>query len=660
MREREKGSVSIYAAISFTCIISLILTLIEAGRYESSGANLSIVTRSAIESSMGDYANELLEEYGLFLDAESDEEFQKKVNDYISANVGGFCDDESIDMLSVDGFSVNDLKLEHITDAGGSYMAKEVSDYMKVKIGEDAANVLIDQYGNSSSIGSISKFIKSVKSAKKKLERIADAASDLYDSYEKIKKTADGIKKDIKGIKKAIKNMRETIDDYKDGECEFEDLSTAYNILVGQVDNLKQDLSNISSYGNTASEKKTEYEEGKEESKDIYKEVWADGNVEEGEDELLDNYDDVKDIVEVIDGIDLSDFDKTKKLAEENAVKIIEKQIDKLTESMELSKTIKSMSENIILNDISGNPDKSIGKKNGYGVSGKDIVKFVENMGEDVFLGQVVDVSKVSNLRVEKDEECPTNIKDKGSGKISKIDEALFSLYCADEYASYLNGKMDSPLSYEMEYILCGESSDKDNLSGTVARLLALREATNVVAILSNPDMLNEARTLALSTFGLTGIPAVVLLGEVLIVASWGYAESVVDVRTLLSGGRCKLIKKSSDFSLALCNIGSIINGSFNVCESEGKTILDGLNYKEFIQVMLMGVSKTNKYYRAMDLIEINTRKKKADFRMSKCIVKASLDVEYGLKPLFISKKVTEKFMEGGMVKIKRKTQYSY
>ena len=71
----EKGSISIYAAISFTCIIALVLTLIEAGRYEYCGANLSIVTNNAVESVMGDYANELVDEYGLFFNVNTDEGF---------------------------------------------------------------------------------------------------------------------------------------------------------------------------------------------------------------------------------------------------------------------------------------------------------------------------------------------------------------------------------------------------------------------------------------------------------------------------------------------------------------------------------------------------------------------------------------------------------
>ena len=657
--KKEKGSISIYAAISFTCIIALVLTLIEAGRYEYCGAKLSMITNNAVESAMGDYANELVDEYGLFLNANTDDDLVKKIDEYVSANISGF-EGDYIDFLSIANYKMPGSEIKHITDDGGSFMAKEVSDYMKIKVGEDAANALIDKYGNSSSIGNISSFIKSVKSAKKKIERVAEAASDLYDAYENIKNTADEIKDDLKRIKKAVKNMRETIEDYKANECDFEDLEKAYNILVGQVDNLKKDLEDITSYGKKATESKGEYEEGKEEAQSIYGEVWPDEETPETEDELLDNYDDVKDVIEVIEGIDLSDFDKTKDLVEENAVKIIERKLDKLTENIDVAKTIKDLTKGIKLDGIVSNPNKSMGKKNGYGVSGKDIVKYVENISEDIFLGQVMDVSKVSNLKIEKDNESPSNIKDKGKGDIKKIDEALFSLYCGDVFASYTDKKDDALLNYEMEYILCGHEGDKENLSESVAKLLALREATNVIAILSNPDMLNEARTLALSTFGLTGVPAITVLGEVLIVAAWGYAESVLDVRNLLAKGRCKLIKKRTDFKLSLGNIGSIMNGSFAETKGEGETIHDGLNYKGFLEILMFTTDKTVKYYRAMDLIEGRTRQKNSEFRMSKCIVKASVNINYELSPLFISKDVTKNFTEGGSVFVKRKATYAY
>ena len=45
---------------------------------------------------------------------------------------------------------------------------------------------------------------------------------------------------------------------------------------------------------------------------------------------------------------------------------------------------------------------------------------------------------------------------------------------------------------------------------------------------------------------------------------------------------------------------------------------------------------------------------------MNQCIVKASVDIKYELKPLFISKDITKNFMEGGTIFVNRKAEYGY
>ena len=659
------GSISVYTALVFTCVLALVLTLIESGRYEYCGAYSSVITKNAVNSVMGNYANEILDRYGLLLTCRSDDDFKKELNDYINSNIKGFGDDDTVDFLAFSGSELSDVKINHITDDGGSYMAKQITDYMKYKIGENGAHALINSYGDSSSLESISKFIKTVKTAKKKIERIADAASDLYDSYEKIKKSAKSIKDDVKGINKAVENMKETLEDYKNGECEFEDLETAYNILVGQVSNLQKDLSDIKEYANKASDSKKEYEEGKEESKSVYESVLPGKAIEEeGEDELITNYEDVEDIIEVIDNIDLSDFDKTKKLAEENAIKIVERKLKKLEECVKKSKDIPPIAKEIILGAVEDNPTKQLNKNSGGGISGKDIVKYVENIGEDAYLGLYMDVATLSNKTIDLYEGCPSLIKDKGDGKIGKLDGAMFSLYSADHFNSYVdNGDSENKekvLDYEMEYLLGGKDSDKENLIIAINKLVALREATNMIAILSNADKISEVRTLAMSTFGLTGIPAVVLLGEVLIIAAWGYAESVMDIRNLLKGGRCKLIKSSADFNLSLANIGSIIKGNYGEHADTNGTILDGFNYEEFLELLIYATSNKDKYYRAMDIIELDVRRDVPDFKMSNCITGTKINVEYKLKSLFIGEKTVKKFKKSGKINIFRSAEYTY
>ena len=658
------GSIAIYTTLIFTCILALVLTLIEGARYEYCGACLSVISRNSMESAFADYAKEILDKYGLFLNVRSDEEFQYNFESFLNDNVSIKKEDDLIDFLNVDALEVENMKISHITDEGGSIFAKEVSDYMKYRMGEDVAEKLINLYGGSFDGGSISDFIKSVNKAKATVEQIADAASDLYDLYEKVKKTASTIPKDIKNTKKTIKKLKETLSEYSEGECEFEDLERAYNILVGQVENIKNDFADIKEAALSMVDKKEEYEDGKKETTDVYENVFGEGKVQNEKDELVDKYEDVCDIIEIIDGIDLSDFDKTKELSEKNVEKIIKRRLEKLSEGLDKAGGIVDIAKEIVFDSISDDPEESLEKESDGGFSGDDIIDFLKDFSNDAYLSLVTDVSSISQLTMKYDKDSPSGIKEKGTGEISKVDDAMLSLYCGDIFASFTNKKEDLPLNYEMEYVLNGRSSDKSNLRDTVTKLLAAREVTNIVTILSNPDMVSAARTLSLSTFGLTGIPAIAILGEILIIATWGFGESIMDVRNLLDGERCKLIKGRDDFYLGLSNIGAVISGTFvnnkKNDKSNNDSILDGLNYKEFLELLIFAIPSKMKYYRCMDLIELRERGKVPDFRMSNCIVAAKAEINYKINPVFISEDSSKKIKSDGKISIKRNVYYEY
>lgn len=54
----------------------------------------------------------------------------------------------------------------------------------------------------------------------------------------------------------------------------------------------------------------------------------------------------------------------------------------------------------------------------------------------------------------------------------------FFRQFCTEETAS------GHALDYEVEYLICGNPNDPDNLSGVVHRLLAVRAGLNLIHIL--------------------------------------------------------------------------------------------------------------------------------------------------------------------------------
>ena len=65
--------------------------------------------------------------------------------------------------------------------------------------------------------------------------------------------------------------------------------------------------------------------------------------------------------------------------------------------------------------------------------------------------------------------------------ELSFVDKMLSSEYILWKFPCYTSKEKKEGLQCQVEYVLCGKNSDQDNLAGTVNRLLALREAANLV-----------------------------------------------------------------------------------------------------------------------------------------------------------------------------------
>ena len=98
----------------------------------------------------------------------------------------------------------------------------------------------------------------------------------------------------------------------------------------------------------------------------------------------------------------------------------------------------------------------------------------------------------------------------------------------------------------------------------------------------------------------------------------WAFAESVLDVRELFAGGKIPLVKTSADWQISLSNLSSLMEG----LDSMRKNNEHGLSYEDYLQVLILPVSKEKKVMRAMDMIEDAIRKKgRANFYMDSCVV---------------------------------------
>ncbi len=193
--------------------------------------------------------------------------------------------------------------------------------------------------------------------------------------------------------------------------------------------------------------------------------------------------------------------------------------------------------------------------------------------------------------------------------------ESVFQVYLFEK-CGYYNEEMEkSLLKYQIEYILAGQDVDWENLEYVAKRLLRWREAANVIYILSDSAKVAEAKAAAAALAAVAMCPALLEPVAYTILFAWAYVESLQDVKTLLSGGRVPIMKTAADWKTG---IGSLLDvrGSLSA-DSGGR----GLNYKDYLQIMLFLQDREKRTFRAMDIMEMDIRRTpgNARFRMDAC-----------------------------------------
>ncbi len=203
--------------------------------------------------------------------------------------------------------------------------------------------------------------------------------------------------------------------------------------------------------------------------------------------------------------------------------------------------------------------------------------------------------------------------------------ELLFDQYLRWKMSSFINDLSHSSCSYELEYILNGKNTDQANFRDTVFKLFTIREAADTMAVFKDSSKKAQCKTLAGVVAFILCNPEIVDPLTDMLLFTWGFAESVVDVRTLLKGGKVPLMKTGDEFSIQ--HIGQLV--LFLKLPVSGAGTGKGLDYGDYLTMLLAAGNKDKKVMRAMDVIEMNMRTKNGNkgFRMDACIDYAMADV---------------------------------
>ncbi len=184
-------------------------------------------------------------------------------------------------------------------------------------------------------------------------------------------------------------------------------------------------------------------------------------------------------------------------------------------------------------------------------------------------------------------------------------------------------------LLYEMEYILGGQYSDKENLEYVINKLVFLRFALNASYAFSNEELSREALALAAVLTGIAGTPEFMKPVQYLILAAVNLIESIMDVEALLSGYRVPMMKSDMEWHTSVSGSAKGDRGSLD----------KGLDYQTYILILLtLQVNQDRKCYRMQNLMQINIQKEEPEFQIQEC--RAGIEVETAVKtaPMFYLK----------------------
>ncbi len=192
----------------------------------------------------------------------------------------------------------------------------------------------------------------------------------------------------------------------------------------------------------------------------------------------------------------------------------------------------------------------------------------------------------------------------------------FFQEYLLKYLGRYGKENAEDVLRYQIEYLIAGHESDVDNLRSVINRLCLMREAANAVYLLTDETKYNQIKAVAEFVCTLILLPELSSLLEGAIVLGWAFAESVYDVKTLLSGGRVPLLKDGDSWHYGL---ESALQGELDDVGKGDR----GLSYEDYLRVLMMLGDKETLTMRAMNMVEADIRNTSGNFafRLDGCYV---------------------------------------
>lgn len=204
-------------------------------------------------------------------------------------------------------------------------------------------------------------------------------------------------------------------------------------------------------------------------------------------------------------------------------------------------------------------------------------------------------------------------------GASSKSEGLIFNEYALTHCGNYSAPKEPSALAYQTEYILGGKYNDEANLKAVIRQLLLVREGANFLYLSTDPTRREEIKAAAGAVAALLLLPEAEPVFAAIITAGWAFAESLVDVRALLSGKRVAVVKDASTWQVGLEAIKALLSPAG--LDAVVRDVQGGMNYEGYLRILLAMKGRSAVIGRTMDMVESTIRAEgRSGFRLDTCI----------------------------------------
>lgn len=650
-----RAQITVMAAMVFMLVVSFVTTCVDSAAM--SGYNTIIKQSCSLsdESVFAAYSNDLLEQFDIFALKKSDI-INEKIPQYIKENIKTYSKDLSLTEASYTGY-------KYMTDNGGYGVEEQIIKYMKSGGYADVVknyNAVNNRIKESDAVRRVTEAICSTQAAAGEsssvMSLLINTCSDMDEKENEISSM----------VAECKKNMDELHYMYEADDVNIlSKYSRKIERISDEIHNISQDiLYQASSYEELRTKSEQSIRECHEKlnfnRSDISDELYQE--LSEDIDRLYTEYDDADVLSEgyIRDSVDndnsiIENIVGNMQAVQDICMKISEPDVEKqeyITKIEKIYEDIESEINGFSIKTIVQEYEQYTFRADDYNTSITSLNKIYQILKEGA-AGLVID-GEISDKSMDYSDLADTCVSGSyGGDGISNIDirQALVSEYIISRYAGYTdyiekNGQQTGYiekedhaagrlLDYEIEYILCGRQSDKDNLNEVLFKLVMIREGLNLSYLVTDVQKKNECFGLALQLLGYTGNMVLIKAAQYFIMSIWAYAESVMELRELYAGESIATVKNADNW---ITDINTVISsgaaglktGLFSdkkkAGEKTGSTAgYNSLDYMDYMRILLLIKDRTERnagIMSAMELVMIALGHE--DFRMKEYIYEAS------------------------------------